>query len=143
MAGHDVPAQLVAGLQRALQVDAPARPPFIQRRLGQRLVGDIDGKRAAGAGWVHLGGRQAGAVAGDRGADGDALRRIAAADREPAAVARGDLADVGDDACEHGAENITSRKRRAQLHPVIPVFPGRGPGMRGGARAGGRCCPSP
>ena len=56
---------------------------------------------------LHLGRRQAGAVAGDRGADGDAVGRVAAADREAAAVARHELADVGDDAGEHGREGIT------------------------------------
>ncbi len=42
MAGNDMAAQLVAGLERALQVDALAGLPVAQRRLAQRLVGDID-----------------------------------------------------------------------------------------------------
>ena len=82
--GHDMPAELVAGLERALQVDAPAGLPVAERGLAQRLVGDVDLEDAAAARAADLGRRQAGAVAGDRGADGDAVGRVAAAYREAA-----------------------------------------------------------
>ena len=44
---HDMPAQLVAGLERTLEVDALARPPVAQRGLAQRFVGDVDLEQAA------------------------------------------------------------------------------------------------
>ena len=47
MARNDVPAKLVAGLEGALQVDAPAGLPFAERGLGEGLVGDVDREGAA------------------------------------------------------------------------------------------------
>ena len=62
------------------------------------------------AGGCNGGRGQAGAVAGDRGAERDAGRGIAAADGEAAALAGRDLADVGDDAGEHESQGITLGK---------------------------------
>src|SRR5204863_2987750 len=100
--GHDMSAQLLAGLECALQVDAPTGLPRAQRRAAQRLVGDVDLEDAADGRGSNLGGREAGAVAGDRGPDREALGLVAAADREAPFPARQELADIGDEASEHG-----------------------------------------
>ena len=61
-------AQLVAGLQRALQIDAAPRLPSCQRRLGPRLVGNVDGELGAVSARRDARRRQADAIAADRNA---------------------------------------------------------------------------
>src|SRR5215468_775029 len=108
-----MPTQLIAGLQGPLQVDAPAGAPLVERGPGQRLVGDIDSEDAAAAGLgADRGDREASAVAGDGGAERDALRRIAAADGEASPIPRHHGAEVTDDAREHA--------RRLSRGPLSP-----------------------
>ncbi len=73
VAGDDVAAEFVAGFQRALQVDARAGLPGAERGAGERLVGDVDVEGAAAGRGYNLGGREAGAVAGDGGAERDGI----------------------------------------------------------------------
>src|SRR5262249_38498362 len=63
----------------------------------------LDRELAARACPSNLRGSEARPVASNRGADADAVRRIAAADCEAPLASRHELADVGDDAGEHGA----------------------------------------
>ena len=123
---HDhVAAELVAGLQRALEIDAvpgcqPASVVLARVSLEASTVKTLP--CAVGSHRRH---RQAAAVAGDRRADIERVRGIARADREAAVLARDDLADVGDDAGEHGllalpAYASPSRARRRTVTQALP-----------------------
>src|SRR5215467_16134717 len=106
MAGDDVPAELIADLERAFEIDARAPPPAANRGHPQRLGGGIDGKPGAVALLSARDHGQAHAAAGDRGADVDRLRIIATGDLETgeplrARLDRNHLANVGHDAGEH------------------------------------------
>ncbi len=102
-------AQLVSQPERPLEVDRRALSPRPERGLRQRLRRGIGGKPAG----TSLDHRQAGARAGDRGADRDVLRRQGGIENETrvAAFLHGpDRAEIGDDAGEHGAP--ASRRTR-------------------------------
>ena len=83
MAGDDVAAELVADLERALEIDARARSPAPTRGHAQRLGGGIDREPGAVAVPAARDHGEAHAAAGDRGADGDGVRIVAAGDLEP------------------------------------------------------------
>ena len=106
MTGGHVAAEFVADFQRALEIDARAPPPAADRRQAQRLGGGVHRKPAEVALLAARDHGQADAAAGDRCADADAVRIIAAGDREArqplrARFDRNHLADAGDDAGEH------------------------------------------
>src|SRR5262249_14207754 len=130
MAGDDVPAELIADLERAFEIDARAPLPAANRGHPQRLGGGIDGKPGAVALLSARDHGQAHAAAGDRGADVDRLRIIATGDLETgeplrARLDRNHLANVGHDAGKH----LTS----ARISPPCP--PPWLPGRRRGAWA--------
>src|SRR5262249_51933672 len=77
----------------------------------------------------NFGGSEARPVASNRGADGDAGRWIAAADCETSLPSRHELADVGDDAGEHGCTlsfRATLRNDPPPHRPPRNGVPGRG-----------------
>ena len=106
MAGDDVPAEFIANLERAFQIDARAPPPVPYRGQAQCLGGGLDREPAAIALLAARDDGQAYAAAGNRRAGADAVRTIAAGDckaREPLRPRfdRRHLANIGDDAGEH------------------------------------------
>ena len=74
MARDDVPAELVADLERALEVEARARPPCADRGAGKRLRGGVDFEPAAVRAPADRDDGEARAGAGDRGAERDRRR---------------------------------------------------------------------
>ena len=111
MAGNDMAAELVAGTERALQVDPLAGRPGAERRFRHGFVRHIDREAGAGAVGRDRRGGQADAIAGDRGPDRDPRGDISGADGEAATVAGDDLADVGDDAGEHGMPHLRRNRK--------------------------------
>src|SRR5262249_38141852 len=107
--GNEVAAKLLAGPQRALKIDAPARPPLTERGARHGLIGAVDGNACAGARPFHAGDREAGPVTADRRPEGNAIGAIAAKDAETSALAREQLADICNDAGEHRRQAITPR----------------------------------
>ena len=116
MAAHQMAAEFVAELQRALQIDARTDRPVLRRghleRLRRRL--HREGRAAC---IVRLCGRhhrQADAVAGDRRADVDAVRVIGGSDRQAAHVVTlvdaGHPADIGHNSGKHDAHTLTYRR---------------------------------
>ena len=102
----DMAAELVADLQRALEIEPRALLPAPGRGHPQRLGGGIDRKQVRLPPLAGLDHGQADAGMRDRGADGDRGARIGAGDLEPAQafgprLDRDHLADIGDDAGEH------------------------------------------
>ncbi len=98
-------AELVAGFQRPLQVDLAAERPVGKRRARQGLARGFDVEIAAGIVAAGFDNRQAGAAAGDGGADGDRSGIVAASDTYADAGVqrrnRAHRADIGNDAGEH------------------------------------------
>src|SRR5690242_3602237 len=97
-------AELVPEPERPLEVHPPADPPGVavgaDVGLGYRLGRDVDVEPRPLARRPAVDHRQADAVAGDRGAERDAGRRIPRADPRAQVAARLqplDLADVADD----------------------------------------------
>src|SRR5271170_1508118 len=107
MPGHDVAAEFVANLQRALEVEPGAGSPVFGRGHAERLGGGVDiepGFVSLDAGRHH---GEANAIAGDRGAVSDGSAVETARDAQPVQLAlrrrrqSDDLADVSDYAGEH------------------------------------------
>src|SRR5712672_319652 len=108
MAGHQMPAELVADLQRTLEIELGALPPGARGGQAQRLRARVRGEPRAPALLAGAHHRETDAGTGDRGAVGDPCARVAAGDREAVQILRPRLdaqhfADVGDDAREHDA----------------------------------------
>jgi len=110
MAGDDMPAKLVADLQRAFEVEAAPRLPHPGRGARDRLGARIDREPAAGpvAVRVHtlIDDRQTRPRTGDRRAKIDACHIIVRPHEDAPVAARldpVDRADIGDDAGEHRA----------------------------------------
>ncbi|GMA73820.1 hypothetical protein GCM10025880_02370 [Methylorubrum aminovorans] len=105
MAGDEMAAEFVAELERALEIDPRALAPGTDRGAGQGLGGGIDREAAAGPVRLHRDGREAGAGAGDRGAERNSSGIVGALDDDPAqalgALHRDDAADIGDEPGEH------------------------------------------
>ncbi len=117
MAGDDMAAQLVADPQRPLQVQPRALGPQARRGLRHRFAADIDREPVL----ALVDHRQAGARAGDRRAEVDAVHVVVAADGQ-AQVAllldAADGADVGDDAGEHGRSALLIADALVDFEPV-------------------------
>ncbi|MCY1236365.1 hypothetical protein D9M72_490160 [compost metagenome] len=99
-------AELVANLQRPLEVDPRALCPARNRRQPQRFFPGLDLEPAlVAAGFRQGGHRQTHTGMGDGGAHVDGLRIIARGNTQlDAFLERGDGidgADVGNNACEH------------------------------------------
>jgi hypothetical protein len=115
MAGDHVAAELVADLQRSLQIDPRAGCPGADGGQPQRFFPGLDLKPA---GIVAIGGqcshREADPRTGNRGADIDAGRIPGGLDAQTDALIAlghcGHPADIGDDAGKHGI-------RPFRIHP--------------------------
>ena len=100
-----MPAQLVADLQRAFQIDAAADAPVAEVGLRQRLGRGLTANQSG----AELDRGEAAAGAGDRGAERDRSPRSSPARRCSACRVRRRAADfahgadIGDDAGEHSA----------------------------------------
>src|SRR5262249_1548363 len=108
VAGDEVPAELVADLEGALEVDPGAVPPGSRGRQAQRLGRGVGCEPCALALHARAHDGKADPGAGDRGPVRDAVAREGAADLEPVQVVSPgldaqDLADIGHDAGEHGS----------------------------------------
>ena len=120
-------AKLVADLQRALEVDAPARRPVAERRLRQRLGRDVDvepapPRRCPVSTTVRQTPSQA--IEAPRSMPRDV---VGGADPRPQVALprdRDDLADVGDDAGEHPQSSSLPRgsppRPPPQDRPAVP-----------------------
>ena len=87
MARHDVAAELVADLQRALQIDARAGLPAGSGGKPQRLFPGLDLEPALiGAALRQRDDGEANAGAGDRRADRNGLRIVGRVDPDPRAL---------------------------------------------------------
>ena len=76
MAGDDVAAELVADLERALEIDARCRCPIAEAVVASSVSGAASTSKTRSPSWPsRRDDRQADAGAGDRGADRDASRR--------------------------------------------------------------------
>ena len=146
--GDDVAAELVADLERALEVDPGAAPPAPDRGEPQRLGGGIDREPGAIAVLAARDHGEAHAAAGDRGADRDGVGIVAAGDPEPreplrARLDRDHLADVGDDAGEHAQarSNVSTRSSADLSLPVGLQSSATGLARKAAARRGRRCHP--
>jgi len=82
MAGDDMAAQFVADLQRAFEVNARSNAPCARRGQPQGLGACVDVKECASCRRLYCNHGETGAVAGDRGAEGDGFRRIATSDAQ-------------------------------------------------------------
>src|SRR6185437_13657371 len=97
--------ELVADLERALEVDAPPGPPFSQRCHRQRLGADVEGDRRTAFARLDADDGQAGAGIGDRGANGNRPRLVSARELEPPELAGrrniNELANIAYNPSEH------------------------------------------
>jgi hypothetical protein len=138
MAGDDMPAKLVAGLERAFEIDFRAMAPAAGGGDPQGLGGGIDGKPRTSVLLAHANHGEADTGTGDRGALDDRGALVAAGDLDPvqpfrARAHRNHFADVGDDAGEHVGAIIACSGRssepvgRLTARPACPILAaGRG-----------------
>src|SRR5690349_6442582 len=101
MAGEDMPAELVAHLERTLEVDGRPGAPTPERGVRQRLSRCLHRKPVL----ALLDHRKADAGTGDGGANGDSGGVVGGAYGKRRIAARRDrahLADIADDPREHG-----------------------------------------
>src|ERR1700677_1971324 len=105
MVAHHMAAELVADLQRPLEVDAPPCPPSAEGCHRKRLGADVESERRTFAPRLDANQCEARARIGDRSAERNGFRVVGARDPEPAQLARcrdiNDLPNVADNPGEH------------------------------------------
>src|SRR5512132_2302196 len=111
VAGDDMPAQLVADPESALEIHRRTRPPFTEGGAPQRRRRGMDGKPAG----FFVDHRQAHARAGDRRADRDGVVVETAGDLDAGVAVVANVphaSEVGDDAGEHAWPERSGARRR-------------------------------
>src|ERR1700722_1045715 len=83
MAADHMAAELVADLQRPLEVDAPPRPPLPERRDCKRLGAEVESERRTFTPRLDANNGEARARIGDRSAQGNGSGVVSARDPEP------------------------------------------------------------
>src|SRR5438309_4219795 len=115
MTQNEMAAELVAELERPLEIDWGSRRPAAKGGAIKRFRRGIDRKPA----WSLVDDGEATAIAGDRGTVGDRLGVVSGFENDPGRAARhqaADAAKVGNNACEHGTGT-----RYQKSDGVVPV----------------------
>ena len=114
MAADDMPAEFVAGPQRALEMNAIAAPPLAERGDGERLGADVKGNGRPRVVRRDADNGQADSRVGDGGPDGDRRRIVGAGDRQSTSLSKrrhfNYFSDVSDNSREHAASFQSGQK---------------------------------
>ena len=108
MARYEMPAEFIARLQGAFEVDGAAWFPGPQGSARQRLVRHVECEGGPLPICAHGSHREADPIAGDGRTQFDRIGVVVRTDCEAPALASDDFADVGDDAREHAGFRISA-----------------------------------